>query len=99
MFVAGAIIWANVMPRIRNYATREWETELRYYGWPVVCSVQDSGISSWPTREGGDPVPPSTYTEYFRLTVDLAVALTILFAVWFVCERWIAWREKRRKRE
>ncbi|HLX63016.1 MAG TPA: hypothetical protein VKX17_17225 [Planctomycetota bacterium] len=32
-----------------------------------------------------------------KIIANVLVALGILFAVWFVCERWIAWRAGRKK--
>ncbi len=70
MFVAGGILWANLR-----------SAPLSIYGWPFYEVWWDSetiGHRTFPVDNG----------PYFTRMIlsNLAVALGIIFAVWFLCE-------------
>jgi|SRR5579862_60054 len=92
MFVAGGIIWANV--RLSIYGI---------YGWPWAAIWSDVPI--WKRKPAitvatGVPFPSDmTFKNVYdarAISVDVAVALAILFAVWFLCE-WLIRRRAARK--
>ena len=95
MLAAGGLIWMNVTGR---HSELEWMShslynriEIEKYGWPYT-------VVRWITEVSG--TYKNRYSSGFSAlccAIDLAVALAILFAVWFVCERWIAWRAGRKK--
>ena len=79
MFVAGGIMWANMHVRMTG---EMWKGEWIPYpgfGWPAVSVRQ---ITS-----GDRPIGVETDDLLSRYAfIDLAVALAILFTVWFLCE-------------
>jgi hypothetical protein len=103
MFVAGGIIWANVRDSLtlsehehwKRYRDSQMEFGGKFYwtrnsehGWPfTVVIVSESNYK---------PDPRYERPYYLMAAVDLAVALAILFAVWFLCE-WLARRRAARK--
>ncbi|HLX60931.1 MAG TPA: hypothetical protein VKX17_06575 [Planctomycetota bacterium] len=98
MFAAGGLIWFNVTPRIVNRDAGWCTYSEKVYGWPYHARSQVFEYKSTSVMH------PFDDTLRFRVRIseaaiasDLAVALAILFVVWFVCERWIAWRAGRKK--
>ena len=59
------------------------------YGWPFNAAWSGDIFIAGKKRK-------LVYDSFF-IFADLYVALAILLAVWFVCERWIAWRAGRKK--
>ena len=77
---------------------------LTYYGRPkqIVMIAQNATVvnNQWVGDGNADYCHPTdSDSNYSRmgLAVDIAVALTILFAVWFVCEWWIRRRAARKQ--
>lgn len=101
MFAAGGMIWANVT--VRTYVQAppvndpSYKREVKYFGWPCPAIRKEDRDIDMPHRHGepasivcGDSSPG------FGLPIDVVVALSLLAAVWYVCERWIAWRSRNR---
>jgi len=87
MFAAGGIIWGNLCAYEESVGpSMEMQPGdmCRFYGWPARAFTLNitQGFSHY---------------DAFAATIDVVTALAILFAVWFVCERWIAWRAGRKK--
>jgi hypothetical protein len=94
MFAAGGLLWANIAGTESIVQADRWDRpadvyyHLRTCGWPLQATYivkytygPNAGIFS-----GGrysDAIPPTT------VFVNGAVGLTILFSVWFLCERLI----------
>ncbi|HLX60087.1 MAG TPA: hypothetical protein VKX17_02275 [Planctomycetota bacterium] len=105
MFVAGGLIWANVAERIAARGHYAITTDL---GWPIGAirksywqeGVEDPEFHVTPFFRSDLELALSggrkEEISYAYAVVDALIALTILFAVWFVCERWIAWRAARK---
>jgi hypothetical protein len=98
MFVAGGILWANITPRITRCITvhekfkNEMECLNLSYGWPREVYFEGDFIisdSDKPFRGALNYIPIQLAK---RLSVNVAIALAILFSVWFACE----WRIRRR---
>ena len=80
MLVAGALIWANITARlglVEGKKGREWFVVS--YGWPLGAVHR---VAFW--YEDNEEYPPRIWVP--GVVVDIAVALAILFAVWFFCE-------------
>jgi hypothetical protein len=88
MFVAGGLIWANV--RINN-------GKRLYFGEPTLGGSRIY-FYGWPTDGliGSSIQQQDTVYLYGGISIDLIVAVTILFAVWFLCE-WLIRRRASRK--
>jgi len=100
MFVAGALIWANV---------RASSTPV-YVEFPYKICPNPDGFGGWieeirvrkiQSNQFGWPLPTvkGTLEQYWNRTniaMNVLVALTILFAVWFVLE-WLIRRRAARK--
>ncbi|HLX60254.1 MAG TPA: hypothetical protein VKX17_03120 [Planctomycetota bacterium] len=109
MFVAGALIWANIGPRPRkssytfHFANPYRESELihvgKVYGWPYDAIYRNEiDYHKFDVEPELTPANvPYTQTDPPMFLLDLAIAPVILFATWFACERWIAWRSLRKK--
>jgi|SRR5579862_5858541 len=104
MFAAGGLIWGNVTPnKLRDFTCgADYGIE---YGWPngaykelrhvVVTQANNANpFNSCDTLLSERR--PEIEWSFAGITIDIAVAIAILFAVWFVCERWIAWRAGRK---
>jgi hypothetical protein len=86
MFVAGALIWANAVPRTINTLNSEFT---KVYGWPC-CSW--GRYTRW-----GDDSPLQTFDYSLPLVaLDIVVSVVLLFGVWFFCE-WLIRRRAARK--
>jgi|SRR5579862_1468022 len=84
MFAAGGLIWANTIAEVDGGA--------RYYGWPfIIYAHQGSRPPLYLRMNEG--------VDFAHVLWNSAISASILFAVWFVCERWIAWRAGGRKDE
>ena len=68
-----------------------------FFGWPLVAARAYDDFHGTGYPGGGRWTRRINYFGYAETTVDCITALAILFAVWFVCERWIAWRAGRKK--
>ena len=101
MFVAGALIWANIpgpesiVQADRMGRPRDVYYHLRTCGWPLSATY--IAKYTWgPNADvfsGGrypDSIPPQT------IIVNVAVGLATLFAVWFLCEHLIRCRAARK---
>jgi len=68
--------------------TDRWQGFHSLYGWPLVA------MEAWHST-----ILDGTQRNLLigSIALDALTALAILFAVWFVCERWIAWRAGRKK--
>jgi len=90
MIVAGFLMWANVKERA------EWfGPELQaYYGWPRYAVRKDAFFHD---------AYGARLARFFYgrngITLDIAVALAILFALWYASERWIRRRAGRKGTE
>ena len=87
MIAAGIVLWANTggraSPNIKGYSGGGW-LEQRY-GWP-----SEAARTYLPVEGGEWSIETSdTVWRIQGVAIDLAVALVILFAVGFVCERLI----------
>src|SRR5690349_11232386 len=79
MFVAGGLIWTNV----RGGIVKRVEDTIfidHYYGWPfgdlIYSTTFDNTIQTY-------------WIDYTKIALDLGVALLLLLAVYFLCERLI----------
>jgi len=87
LFVAGGIIWANVIGGyeawIDYFEGREmWkDPSVSEYGWPTPAF--------WYSKQW-------YRIEYENVGLDIIAALILLYAVWFVCEWLIRWRAARK---
>jgi hypothetical protein len=100
MFVAGALIWANVKP---NAIPRLVPKQPRFrsgFGWPCEAIRKTSDFEF--TGEGPDitfDFKETYYPSYLMIAFNLAAALFILFFVAFLCEWLIRRRARGRERE
>ncbi|HLX61296.1 MAG TPA: hypothetical protein VKX17_08455 [Planctomycetota bacterium] len=109
MFAAGGIIWGNVREGKRYYIRHRVTTSFVHdngsddnqsreyysmYGWPFVAFETNWFVKQ---RDPGGRVTDSYLKHWVSASLNLIIALAILFAVWFVCETWIAWRAGRKK--
>jgi len=104
MFAAGWIIWGNVTPWFKDFMvpgdnrSKGWLS--RNFGWPHAAYQENPRFGPIENCRFGLDLSQGPVIEwsYAGIAIDLAVAAAILFAVWFVCERWIAWRAGRKKK-
>jgi hypothetical protein len=95
MFIAGGLTWLNTVGTTQTLpASPGIISTVVYYGMPYAVSGY---------HEHKSPTPDYCYKEYFsfpyyylRFTIDLIVALPILFVAWYVCE-WLIRRSAARK--
>ena len=105
-FVAGELMWANVKP----YTTQIFDDVLKVtdtlycYGWPY-CTVVEVRQTQWTWSDDVDyywafnEINGHNMIVYKKLFLfDVAAVLTILFAVWFLCE-WIIHRRRAARKE
>jgi len=86
MFVAGGLMWANVYGR----CVEQWNECCQFeHGWPF-----DGAFHTVEIIKGGETYPPEFRT--LPLIFNALIALSILFAVWFLCE-WLIRRRDARK--
>jgi hypothetical protein len=86
MFLAGGMVWLNALP------SKDWPWEGHGFGWPwFYMEIQSTRhvITARGTLPDG---PTETFVYWSELMNDLAVAMVILFVVWYVSE----WRIHRR---
>ena len=91
MIAAGGLVWANLKLFTRTMPggpgtglnpKTGLAQPFKIYGWPL------NGIAMYPrTFDARDWIG-----FIISILINLAAALVILFAVWFVCEWWIRWR-------
>ncbi|HLX62576.1 MAG TPA: hypothetical protein VKX17_14965 [Planctomycetota bacterium] len=102
MFVAGALIWANICAfgLIERFAPNPGQDWLHFrrkiFGFPFP------GVNAWQDMaqyHGRSDVPfvPNRYSvNGLAVALDVAIFLAILFAVWFLLE-WLIRRRAARK--
>src|SRR5437868_1519446 len=92
MVAAGGIIWRNTRSSVWVFVpeVKDNITFKQNYGWPV------SAMERYWLRDGGQPELHHDFQELVPkvfspsgITINFAVALAILFAVWYVSEWWI----------
>ncbi|HLX60475.1 MAG TPA: hypothetical protein VKX17_04245 [Planctomycetota bacterium] len=90
MFVAGTLIWANVLDPREEYLGKG--VYHRTYGWPwdavVVRSIQGIFMKRAPSSD--------FEISKVGIAINLAGGIAILFVAWLVCERWVRWRTTRK---
>jgi hypothetical protein len=86
MFVAGGLMWANVVEDISYYWVQP------YVGDPIRLELRKQG---WPIRFTEYYLYDSQKPNYWKCAADFATALVILAAIAFVCEYFIRRREAR----
>jgi hypothetical protein len=86
MITAGGLIWGNTRAEKLPSPSMMGLPGYSYcgYGWPIPAIVVNETLGSIDLNYG------------IVIALDTAAALTILFAVWFVCERLIRRREARK---
>lgn len=89
MFVAGVLIWANVVGQISSGS----EHIFVRYGRPWDAVYQRTDINRISDEKNSYPA----FIYGYSIIGDLAVSLIILFGVWFVSERWIRWCSSRKR--
>ena len=87
MFVAGALMWANAPGRRYDSVP----------GWPFPVEKTGNGPFDEIAR-GVMGMPEFIYSRLFEISIvlDAMIGLSILFAVWFICERLIRRRAARK---
>ena len=90
MFVAGAIIWANVNESRRLPPDMVTNEPLRVFGWPSTCVTIYSALAMGKVQD----VPVISYE---KLTFNCALAFSILLTAYLLCEWLILWRAARRR--
>jgi len=109
MFVAGAFIWANMVPfrGMGAYHFQRKELDIPYiyiqYGWPISVSkiihlkdLKDPRSSSEADLLFWERLKSDGGILYAGIAVNLLIALLLLVITWFLCERWIAYRASRK---
>lgn len=98
MFVAGALLGANLLPRIVKNQRRatffNWYEgptcfiEGRSYGWPLAAVLY---------YEAGPAVINPVDVSRSRIAFDAVFALIVVASILFACEQWIGRRDARRR--
>lgn len=116
MFVAGALIWANVTPTIftKEFTLKDTGTNIAFtkvtYGWPstvfghaqigngVIPEMTQNDINmlnvSYEPKLTLEFLNP--YSSYSHAALNLLIALLLLLATWYLCEKWISYRAARK---
>jgi hypothetical protein len=95
MFTAGALMWANVTP----CKVIIWPFLAQYNGWPFTA-IGDTIILPDAKNDSKQFIyiisGTSQFIIYWRLCLDIAIALLILSSVWYACE-WLIRRRALKK--
>jgi len=95
MFVAGMLIWGNVARSLEDgYGDMGLFWSHYTYGWPIVSLSETEVFSE--TRGTIKQNWTSYSPNYLHISIDLIIALVILFVVWFGCECLIRRRAARK---
>jgi hypothetical protein len=101
MFVAGGILWLNVREQPSDTYSltsdgpkeKPWRMKIKTYGWPLAAFTQHKPVS-----EGADANElPRTghFISNPLLLINAGIGLSILLAVWYLCEWQIRQRATR----
>jgi len=90
MITAGVLIWANAGKQRETVGPGGTPWFFQAYGWPKEVG--------WTLTIMDEPIKKmrSMPIEWGNGAIDLAVTLSILSAVWFLCEWWIRRRAARK---
>ena len=96
MFVAGALIWANVTEQVVQVTKFNYiQTLATEYGWPFKAFRIDE--LRWLFAQSAKEHSSECYMPaYLMGALDLFIALLSLFSVWYACE-WLIRRRSSRK--
>lgn len=98
MFVAGALLWANLVPHPEYYRFPEKPTRSSgyfynstNYGWPKRF-IYKSTITYFDYDQEPYGSDSSNFMDTWNFLVDTFLALAILVSVWIGLEKSIRWR-------